>query len=267
KARRVHAARDRRDPRSAGRVVAEQLGALHDVCRDDPVGAPDDARLLAESERGLQLGDAAGRPILQAAQRVEHLEHRQRPALPQRERRDAGEPVVGVDEIIRRAAREAPGVDTVDELVEVRVDLGARQRRLRARREVDDARARAQGDDAWDRRVLRAREDVDLDAPAPELPGELADIHVHPARLLAPEGGERTGVDGEHRDAERAARRHWILTAQTSSVTGSNSYLYRSSPRRKSKRRFPRPIASRIRCPSRTTPGDSVARSGWNPEL
>src|SRR5213592_2764413 len=75
----------------------------------------------------------------------------------------------------------------------------------------------ASGPAAGDRRVLRAREHVHLDAHASELAGELADVHVHPARLLAPEGGERAGVDGEHRDAERAARRHWILTAQTRS--------------------------------------------------
>src|SRR5206468_8308462 len=130
-------------------------------------------------------------------------------------------------------------------------------------REVDDARAVAQGDDAGDRRVLRAREHVHLDAHASELAGELADVHVHPARLLAPEGGERAGVDGEHRDAERAARRHWILTAQTSSVTGSNSYLYRSSPRRKSKRRFPPPLPPRSRAPARPPPGATARRPAW----
>src|SRR5881397_3123061 len=138
---------------------------------------------------------------------------------------------------------------------------------ISARGEMDDARARAEGDDARDRRVLRAREHVHLDAHPTELAGELADVDVHPARLLAPERGERTRVDREHRDPERGAPPHVIFTAQTSLATGSNSYLYRSSPRRKSKRRFPRSIASRIRCPSRTTPGDRVARSGWNPEL
>src|SRR2546425_12433353 len=48
-----------------------------------------------------------------------------------------------------------------------------------------------------------------------ELAGELADVHVHPARLLSSERGERAGVDREHRDAERAAPAHSILTAQT----------------------------------------------------
>src|SRR5207247_10929935 len=91
--------------------------------------------------------------------------------------------------------------------------------------------------------------------------------YLQTVRLLAAELRGLPSVDREQRYPERVAPPHVIFTAQTSLATGSNSYLYRSSPRRKSKRRFPRSIASRIRCPSRTTPGDSVARSGWNPEL
>src|SRR4029450_1588585 len=127
----------------------------------------------------------------------------------------------------------------------------------------DSPAARAAPHHTRDRRILRAREDVDAHAHASELARHLADVDVHPARLLATEGGERTGVNAQHRDVQV----HWILTAQTASGTGSNSYLYRSSPRRKSKVRRPRAIASRTSWASSTTPGDSAARAGSNPEL
>jgi len=65
---RVDAARDRGDPRRVGRVVAQELGALHDVRGHDAVGRGDDARLLLEPDRRLQLGRAPGHPVLEPAQ-------------------------------------------------------------------------------------------------------------------------------------------------------------------------------------------------------
>ena len=107
-----------------------------------------------------------------------------------------------MDQVVLDAAREAPRLEPVDELVEVGVDLGARQRRLGPRREVDHLHAWAHADDARDRAVLRPREDVHLDAHPPELARELAHVDVHPARLLRAERGERARVEAEHRDAE-----------------------------------------------------------------
>src|SRR5881628_1993514 len=69
-------------------------------------------------------------------------------------------------------------------------------------------RALAEGHDAGDRRVLRAREDVDRHAHAPELAGDLADVHVHAAGLLAAQRGKGARVDAQHRDVEV----HRILT-------------------------------------------------------
>src|SRR5437870_3581039 len=259
----VHAARDRRDSRRGGGIVAQELGALDDVRGHDAVGPGDDARLFLEPDRRLQLRRAPGHAVLQAAEGVKHLEHRRRAAGLERERGDAGEPVVSVDQVIVDRPRDTPRLDAVDKLVEMVVDALAGHRRLVARRQVDHAGSLAELHHPRDRRVLRAREDIDGDAHAPELARYLAHVDVHPAGFLPAESGQRAGVDAEHRDAQA----HRILTAQTASATGSNSYLYRSSPRRKSKVRRPRALASRTTWARRTTPGESAARSGSNPEL
>ena len=72
-------------------------------------------------------------------------------------------------------------------------------------------------------------------------------------------------MNAQHRDVQV----HWIVTAQTASGTGSNSYLYRSSPRRKSKVRRPRAIASRTSWARSTTPGESACydqcATNWPP--
>ena len=198
----IHAARDRCDARRAGTVGAQELRALHVVRGDDAVRGAHDARLLAQPHRWLELGDAPGRAVLRPAERVEHLENRHRPAVSEPQRGHPRQPVVGVDQVVLDAAREAPRLEPVDELVEVGVDLGARQRRLGPRREVDHLHAWAHADDTRDGAVLRPREDVHLDAHPPELARELAHVDVHPARLLRAERGERARVEAEHRDAE-----------------------------------------------------------------
>src|SRR5437660_234236 len=187
------------------------------------------------------------------AERVEHLEHGERPSRAQREPDHAREPVVRVDQVVLGGARDAPPFHALDELVEVIVEALAGHRRLRARRQVNDTHPVGELDDARDGRVLRAREDVHLGAHATELTGDLADVHVHPARLLAAQGGERAGVNAHHRDPQA----HAILTVKTSAGEGPNSYLYRSSPRRKSKRCMPRWMASRTRWTRSTSPGAS----------
>ena len=91
-------------------------------------------------------------------------------------------------------------VDAVDELVEMRVDALALHRRLRPGGKMHDPRALAERDHAADRRVLRAREDVDPEPHPAELPRELADVDVHAARLLAPQRRERARVHAQHGD-------------------------------------------------------------------
>ena len=122
----------------------------------------------------------------------------------------------------------AEALHLLDERVEVLGERGPRKGG-RARRDVDDASPHPRGDDLRDRGVLAAGEDVHLEADPAQLPGQLADVDVHPARLLAAERGQRAGVQREQRDAA-----HATVTRKTSVGTAPKPYLYGSSPRRKS---------------------------------
>jgi hypothetical protein len=201
---RVDPARDDGDPGGIGAVGGHELTALDHVGRHQPVGAGDDTPLFRDAQHGLLLGGEAG-AVLQPAQRVEHLHERDAPALAQRQPDHAGEPVVAVHEVVVDLLALPPRLHAGDELAEMPVHALARQRRLRARRQVDHARVLGQRHHARDGGVLRAREDVGGHAHPRQLARQLADVHVHPARLLAAERGERARVHAEQRDAEAHA--------------------------------------------------------------
>ena len=198
----VHAARDDRDARGIGAVVADEMRALHHGGGDDAIGGADDARFLGDAHVGLAVGAVVAGVVLQPPQRVEHLHERHGPPPAQRQAHGARQPVVRVDQVVVGAGSDPEGLHTVHELVEVLEHALARHGRLRAGRQVHDAHALGQRHDPRDRRVLRAREDVGLHAHARQLAGQLAHVHVHAARLLAAQRGQRTGVHAEHRDPQ-----------------------------------------------------------------
>jgi hypothetical protein len=204
----VDAARNRRDAGGGGAVVVQELGALDDVGRHDTVAGADDPHLLVQADRGLLLRHGPGDPVLQPAQGVKHLHDGHRPALLQPEPGDPGEPVVRVDQVVVDRPGDPPRLDAVDELVQVLVDADAGHWRFVSRRQMDDTGALTERHHTRNRRVLRAREDVDRHPHASELARDLAHVHVHPARFLAAQSGQRTGVHAEHRDVQV----HWIVT-------------------------------------------------------
>ena len=55
--------------------------------------------------------------------------------------------------------------------------------------------------DARHVRVLRASEAVYGNPPPAQLATQVADVDVHPARLLTPQGSQRAGMDTDHGDA------------------------------------------------------------------
>src|SRR6266496_3232590 len=65
---------------------------------------------------------------------------------------------------------------------------------------------------------LAAGEDVGLDTALAEGPTQLADVHVHPARLPAAERRERTGVGAQNRHSQR--HRLTILVALCTTQAG-----------------------------------------------
>jgi len=92
------------------------------------------------------------------------------------------------------------GHHAVGELVQVGHDLGRRHGSLRTSLDVNDARARTQGDDRRNARGLAPGEDVDLESEPPQVARDLPDVHVHPTGLLAAERGEGARVDGDEPD-------------------------------------------------------------------
>jgi hypothetical protein len=191
----VDPARDHRDALGAGAVVPHQVRPLHHVGRHHPVGLGHDPRLLVQAQGGLELRVALGHRVLQAAQGVEHLHEWGAPRLAQPQAGHAGEPVVRVDQIVGQALIERELLHPGRELLEVRVHRLAGHRGLGPRWQVHHPRARTQLDHPRDGGVLGAGEDVDVHAHPPELARDLPHVHVHAARLLAPERGQGAGVD------------------------------------------------------------------------
>ena len=198
------------------------MRALHHVGGDDAVDLTDDARLLRDPELRLQLVRRPRHAVLEPTQGVEHLDHWRAPPLPQLERGHAGQPVVRVDEVVAEVLGLAELVDAGHELGQVLVHHLARHRPLRPGREMDHPRVVAEGHDAADARILRAGEHVHLDAHPTQLARGLAHVHVHPARLLGAQRGQRAGVDGQHRDAQVHGD---TRTLRRSVGTGPKAYL------------------------------------------
>ena len=144
--------------------------------------------------------------VLDDAQRVEHLDHRN---AAQTARELDGyqprQPVVTVQQRIFGAGPLLEGHHAVGERVQVGDDLGRRHRSLRPGLDVNHSRARAERHDRRHARSLFTREHVDLEPQAPEVARDLPDVDVHPAGLFAPERGEGTRVDGDDADALHAA--------------------------------------------------------------
>ncbi len=202
--------------------MPDQVRALHHVGRHHPVGLGHDAGLLVEAQRGLELGRALGHRVLEPAEGVEHLHERGAPLLPEPQAGHPGEPVVRVDHVVGDAALPREVLDAGRELVEVGMNRLAGHRRLGARGQVHHAGAGTELDHPGDRRVLRPGEDVDVEPHAPELARDLPHVDVHPAGLLAAQGGEGTGVHREHRHRKV----HGVtFTLSTSSGEGPKLYL------------------------------------------
>src|SRR5262249_18408582 len=84
--------------------------------------------------------------------------------------------------------------------------VGRRHGPLRSGVDVHHPRAPTQRDDLRNPRRLLAREDIHREPETTEMSRDLAHVDVHPARLLASQRGQRTGVNGDDADALQAGR-------------------------------------------------------------
>src|SRR5262249_15189418 len=96
------------------------------------------------------------------------------------------------------------GHNAVGERVEIGHDVGRRHGPLRSGVDVHHPRAPTQRDDLRNPRRLLAREDIHREPETTEMSRDLAHVDVHPARLLASQRGQRTGVNGDDADALHA---------------------------------------------------------------
>ena len=179
----VDALRHDLDAVGIGAVEADELLPLVGGRRDDEIGAAHDLRLDAGPEVDVVVDPHLG---LHPVERVERGDERQPELVLEAMPHRARHPVVGVDDVVGRAAaleRVACGVgEGADELGE----LAARHRRARPGLDVEHAEARLDHDDGRLFGVLGTGEDVDLHAGTGERGRERADVDVHPTGVAAP---------------------------------------------------------------------------------
>jgi hypothetical protein len=61
--------------------------------------------------------------------------------------------------------------------------------------------------------ILGASEHVHMDTHAAQLAGEVADIYIHPAGILASQDGKRAGMVGEHGNAQHNQPEYiWVFS-------------------------------------------------------
>jgi hypothetical protein len=238
----IHPARNHRDPARIRPEVPGEVRPLDEVRGHEAVRFLRDADLGGQPLRRLGVARPARDGVLDRAERVEHVDERHVPAAREIEPGETRQPVVTVHEVVADALRGAERLNPLGELLEMVGDGRPRDRAGRARGHVDHAGPRTEAHHLGDRGVLASREHVDLEPETSERPRQLADVHVHATRLLAAEGGQRTGVHRQHRDPRPAGRRdgqdrrHDRSSVRRSTSVGAapKPYLYGSSPRRKS---------------------------------
>ena len=181
---RVDAGVDDLDPAGLGAVEVDQLLGLEVGVGDEHVGGLD--HLLLPDHPGDRLGGVAlgERLVLDLRHGVHRVHQRNAPAVPGERADLAGEPVVGVDDVVvterlgRLRAQHLAG-----EHAELAGQLVLRQSLERSGMHVGDLDAVGQLDDGVEQAARRPGEDVDLDAASGQPARHLDDVDVHPARV------------------------------------------------------------------------------------
>ena len=221
---RVDAARDHGHTRAVRPVEAAQLAELDLARRDDGRGSPDRIALDLDTHVALTIDVLVQHFTLDQAERMEHLDDGDVPALLERPRHLRRKPVVRVHDVVAPALAFDMLEELRGELVEMLIHGHLRPVADRTRWNVNDA---CVGPDLLDARVVLlppAREHVDLDAALAEVARELAHVDIHTARIAAAELRQRARVHRDHRDARRLHRRVASIRTSQRSVA-PRSYL------------------------------------------
>ncbi len=244
------------DAGRVGVVQLEQLLGLDVGVRDQHVGGLDD--LLLADHPGRRLGGVADgeRGVLDLGHRVHRVHERDAPPVADQGADLAGEPVVGVHDVVPALVVAGLGPQHLaGEHAELAGELALGEALERSGVHVVDRDAGERLDARREGRRRRARVDLDGDVPGGQPLGELDDVHVHAARVTGARLVERRGVHADHRDppVARACRSLVVLVrahGHTSmSPTRVASHVFRTgralSGRRGDRGRGSRPARTR----------------------
>ena len=199
------------DAVGVGAVELHEEALLMRGGADQAVGAGDDLALRVDPAGGLPL--VAAGAVLDLAEGVEHGDVRTAPAVGEGHAGDGGDPVVGVDEVVRGGSGVGVGGHErfhAGAKLGLQVMHGQRgQGRGPAGGDVDDADVAIERDDAGQAGVVATGEDVDAATAAAEFAGQGGDVDVHAAGLGSAGDGEGGGVGAEEGESLQVVGHHF----------------------------------------------------------
>ena len=188
------------DPPRLGVVQVDQLLGLEVGVGDEHVGGLDHL-LLSDDARGRLGGVALGeRLVLDLRHRVHRVHERYAPAVPGECADLAGEPVVGVhDVVVPERVLRFRAQHLAREHAQLAGQLVLRESLERAGVHVGHLDAVGHRHDRVEQAARRPGEDVDLDATGGQPPGDLHDVDVHAPGVARAGLVQRRRVETDHR--------------------------------------------------------------------
>ncbi len=188
------------DLAGVGGVVVDQLVGLAGGVGDQAVGGVDDLRLADDAGGrlgGVALGEGG---VLDLGHGVHGVHQGDAPALGRQPADVAGEPVVGVDQVVVAGTVAGPRLHhAVGEGAELRGQLLLGEPLVRTRVDVPDEDAGGQLDGGREGAGGGPGEDLHLDVDRGQPLGQLHDVDVHPAGVTGTRLVQRRGVHTQHR--------------------------------------------------------------------
>ena len=205
----VDTGRDGADPARVGAVERDEFGRLVGGGRDQPVGLGDHLFLADDAGLRLRVVTVGEQQVLHLRQGVGGVDEWHPPPLAGQPADLAGEPVVGVDEVVpARLVADLGAHDAGGEGTQLRGQVFLGEAFERTRGDVSDVYAGRQCYEGWLVAGRGPGEDLHLDIALGQPARRLDHVDVHSARVSAAGRVERRGVDAEHRhSAQRVARR------------------------------------------------------------
>ena len=199
----IDSRRHHRDLLGTGPVVALQLGRLVAGVRRQDVRRGDDLGLTALPHVGFGRVPVAAQLVLHPGHRVHGVHHRDAVPFAQRTGDHPGQPVVGVQHLVITDVRLHGGGEVVEVVRQILFgDVGHR-----SGRQLDHPGVLVDVHDVGDSRVGSSGEDVHAEPAFAEPLGQLRDVHVEATGVADARGGQRRGVQADHRDASRVGQR------------------------------------------------------------